>query len=90
MQHDSMEYSLPAHWLPALINDDRTGLSDEDEEQLTAFTRSEVGGMRQQGWRFGHWAYGEDEPFFDPFHDARFTGCLPCDCQPVTAHFLKA
>lgn len=89
MQHDSMEYSLPAHWLPALINADYSGLDDEENEQLTAFTRSEVGGMRQQGWQFGHWAYGEDEPSFDPFHDARFTGCLPADCQPVTAHFWK-
>jgi len=89
MTYDQIDYILPAHWLPALVNEDRSGLNDADDEQITAFCRSEIGGMRREGWRFGHYSHGDGEPSFDPYHDARFVGCLPCNCVPVSLHFYK-
>lgn len=34
---DIREYTLPAHWAPALINGDTTGMSDADEAEMDAW-----------------------------------------------------
>jgi hypothetical protein len=86
---DRIAYTIPAHWLPALINADASGLEPDDASHLTLFTRSEVGGMHRQGWRFGHWSTDDSEPSFMSFHDGRPFGCLACECVTVVAHFYK-
>jgi hypothetical protein len=64
-------YRLPAHWAPALINGDTTGLEDEDESKLNAFIKGE--GLQ---WPLD---VGEEE-FFCKYHDAQPYGVLACDC----------
>jgi hypothetical protein len=38
-------YLIPSHYLPALINDDRTNLTDCDEEELDAWLNNEFEGQ---------------------------------------------
>ena len=39
MINDYYEFTLAAHWLPALINADETGLTDDESADLAAFMR---------------------------------------------------
>lgn len=71
MTLESVSYTLPAHWAGALINDDRTGLEDADEQQLDALL---------EGESLPSPVDCSDEPFFCVHHDARQYGVLPCDC----------
>jgi hypothetical protein len=89
MQFETLDYVVPTTWIPALINDDRTGLEEYDEECLTAFCQGEVGGMRRQGWRFHGWSLGFDDPSFCWKHDGSPYGALPSDCYQLTACFAK-
>ena len=86
---ETISYQLPTHWLPALINDDLTGLEPEDLEQLHSFSSGEIGGMRQQHFSFLNWEIVWDEPSFRKYHDGEPYGCLACDCVEVKAHFQK-
>ena len=52
---ETITYQLPTHWLPALINDDETGLEPEDAKQLYYFSRGEVGGMRKDHFQLLCW-----------------------------------
>ena len=61
-------YTLPAHWASALVNDDRTGLTDEDEHELDSWIAA-----ANPGWCVGV----NEEPEFCAFHDA---DTLPCTC----------
>ena len=68
MQLELTTYTLPAHWASALINDDRTGLEDEDERELDSWL----------AWaKPGHCVDVTGEPEFRPFNDA---DTLACDC----------
>lgn len=67
-------YILPAHWASALINDDYTGLDDDEQLALESWSTS------------GNWGYCvgvEGEPEFTQWHDAR-PEVLPCDCLRFT------
>lgn len=68
---ETTTYTLPAHWASALINDDRTGLEDDDERQLDALMAGE--GLPAP-------LSCSDESFFCTYHDARPYGVLACDC----------
>ncbi|WP_187648721.1 hypothetical protein [Nitrosophilus labii] len=70
-----IEYTLPANWASALINDDYTGLEDEEEKQLLDFLEKTV---EERG--YGHWSLNDNEPLFYKFHDARPYGVLAADC----------
>lgn len=37
---DVISYTIPAYFVPAIINDDPTGLSDKDEKELEQFLNS--------------------------------------------------
>lgn len=37
---EQIEYTLPAHWAPYLINGDATGLSDKEQHQIDIFLAS--------------------------------------------------
>lgn len=40
------EYTLPTYWAPALINDDYSGMSDEDELEISEFIAEEREGHK--------------------------------------------
>ena len=42
-QHETIEYSLPMFWASALINDDSSGLSDNEQREIDLFWESEIG-----------------------------------------------
>lgn len=52
---------LPAHWACALINDDESGLDDDDTEAVSKFMEAV-----EPGWCVGC----SDAPFFAWTHDA--------------------
>jgi len=75
MKFEEYKYILPAFWASPLINDDYTGLSDEEETELNTFlekTASERGD--------GHWVLEDNEPSFCKHHDAQPYGVLAVDC----------
>lgn len=78
MQTESIQYQVPSHWLPGLINHDYSGLEPEDSRQLTAFAQGEIGGMRKQG-RDLIGIDCADDSYFMHYHDGQPYGCLPCD-----------
>lgn len=70
----TIEFTLPAHWAPALINDDYTGLSDEDETAIASFLANEPDIT-------GDCLTCTDEPEFRRYYDAEG---LACDCLTYT------
>lgn len=68
-------YLLPAHWAPALINGDWTGMSERDEEQLMACIAGE--GLPDA-------VSCSEESEFTRYHDARPYGVLSCECLTFT------
>lgn len=59
-------YILPAYWASALINDDRSGMEDTDEKELTKWLLKE-----NPGYCVGC----SDEPYFAHRNDATNLGC---------------
>jgi hypothetical protein len=70
----TVTYTLPAFWACALINDDASGLNDEEEEALQAWCDSEA---------VGACVGVSDSEFFAPWHDA-IAFALPCGCLEFT------
>lgn len=66
MTFEQFEYKIPQWAVCALINGDYSGLSDEDEENLNAFTDSLPIG--------GHWSISDDEPYFSWDNDVDCLG----------------
>jgi hypothetical protein len=66
-------WTLPAHWASAFINDDMTGLDDEEIEQFESVAKE-----------MGPYAIisiePDDEAYFTRLHDARHAGVLACNC----------
>lgn len=66
-------WTLPSHWASAFINDDLTGLEDEEIEQFNAVA-NEMG-------PYAHISLEDDaEAYFTRLHDARHAGVLACNC----------
>lgn len=55
MQFETYTYTIGAHFLPALINGDESGLSLEEQNLLAGFDANLPGA--------GHWDYDESEHF---------------------------
>jgi hypothetical protein len=55
MQFDTYTYTIGAHFLPALINGDETGLSLQDQNALASFDANLPGA--------GHWSCGDADEF---------------------------
>ncbi len=75
-------YILPAHWAPALVNDDETGFSERDEQELADWIRRRVAARG-----YIEYVSVEGGPEFKRWHDA--PGVLPCDCLKYTFIFHK-
>jgi hypothetical protein len=67
-------YTLPEHWAGALVNDDYTGLSDDEESELTQWLDDNTP---------GHCIEVSDNPEFNNWHDA-IDYALPCNCLTYT------
>lgn len=74
------QFDLPQSWASALIGGDVSGMSDEDEAALNAFTDSMV---KEHGQC---WAVdvSEDGDDFRTYHDARRFGVLACNVATFT------
>ena len=57
MKFDNMDYIIATHYLSAIINDDYSGLDDDEESDLRAF----LAANEQRG---GHWDCGDESPEF--------------------------
>jgi len=77
MENKTMQietFDLPDFWASALINGDTSGLTDNDEQALNAFTEFMIA-------EYGScWALDcSEEPSFMRWHDAARFGVLACD-----------
>lgn len=74
MPTEIIKYRLPVYWIGALINDDHTGLSDEEEQEIENFLKRVDGYPVSVDW--------ETEGFYS-HNDA---GTLPGDCVDFIFH----
>ena len=71
---ETFTYTLPAHWASALLNEDYSGLDEEEEQSLKQWARSE---------KPGYCVGCSDSQEFQPFNDA---GTLACDVLEFHFH----
>jgi hypothetical protein len=75
------EYELPTLWIAALVNDDETGMSDEDSDALARFVADAL-----KTHKTFHCLGPKDEDcegYFMKYHDAHPYGVLACDVTTV-------
>jgi len=75
---DCITYTVPIFYLPAIINDDYSGLSDDEEKELDEF----LNGIYQDFGR-GHWAYNNCENYFTYTNDINNLGNDCVDIQYI-------
>lgn len=72
--NDHYEYTIASHWFSAIINDDYTGLSDEEENQLARFL-SEANNLPDATWQLPddetHFAICEISGLFSDCHTVK-------------------
>ena len=73
MRRRTWFYTLPAHWAPALINDDWTGYNEEERLTILNFIKEELSCLAVVDY---YWK----ETSFVKYHDAYNYGVLACDC----------
>lgn len=75
-------YSLPSFWAVALINDDTSGFTDEDQAQFDAFC-ADMDTHYKSWWASGIEGDGSDGTleleYFSDSHDAVYYGVLACN-----------
>ncbi len=71
---NTIDYVLPAHWAPCLINRDASGITDEEDNQISDWLESNP--------EIGSCLSCTEESEFRNFHDA--PGVWPCDCLTYT------
>jgi hypothetical protein len=69
------EFTLPAHWASALINDDWSGMDADEEDELLAWLDC---------YEPGYCVGCSDTPEFHHHHDATNLGVLGADCLTFT------
>jgi hypothetical protein len=84
LNKEPLTLTLPAHWLPALANDDTTGL---DDAEAAAFSRW----LYDTAIEFGYPLVGDvsESAHFARYHDAAEYGVLACDCHDVELYFAE-
>ena len=75
MKFDQYDYRIAAHYLPALINGDYTGMTDAEKQEFTDWLES-------TDRRITHWEDGEDVGF----SRCAVSG-LMADCVVVSGFF---
>ena len=76
MNIEVIRYRLPVYWAGALINDDYTGLSDEEEQEIDDFIKHADGYPVSVDW--------ETEGFY-PYNDAN---AIAGNCADFIFHKL--
>lgn len=57
MKHwDHYEYKIAGHYLSAMINNDFSGMTDEETAEYKVFEREAFDNARADGFIIGHWA----------------------------------
>ena len=83
MIFNSIEYTVPEHWLSAIINGDESSFDyyndSKDYRAYKAFCEHEVKDATVE-------VVGE-ESYFDSFHDAIGYGVLPCNVVDCIFHY---
>lgn len=83
MSFQSIEYTVPCNWLPAIVNGDETSFdyynSPEDYRAYKAFCKREVKDAIVE--------VVSEEPYFSRSHDAEAYGVLPCYVVGCIFHF---
>jgi len=75
---ETIEFTIPSHFLSALFNGDVSGLSDEDDKALDKFTDDNL-----KRYSMFH-AVDDSDAGFMSYHDMRNYGILACDCSTIT------
>jgi hypothetical protein len=85
MTYEVLTLALPAHWLPAIVNDDPTGLDEREHRALTRW-------MNDTCADCGTFHVGDvsEDTFFARYHDAADYGVLACECYDVDLCFQRA
>lgn len=72
IEDNSIIYWLPTYWAAHIFNDDYSGLSDDEENQIREFLENIEGHLVSADF---------EQEEFTPFPDA---GQKACDCIPFT------
>ena len=83
MNFNSIEYTVPSHWLSAIVNGDETSFDyyndPKDYKAYKAFCEHEVKDATVE--------VVSDEEYFAHSHDATGYGVLPCSVVDCIFHF---
>lgn len=60
---DSYTYHIADYFVPALINDDYSGLSDDEVGELESFIDEAFTDAREDGFTVGHWDVQDNENY---------------------------
>ena len=77
---DFQPYVVPSHWVCALVNDDFTGVSDDEDAMIRQF-------IKDLGSRYLFIVPDDEDVYFTRCHDARDYGIPACDCMAVRIAF---
>lgn len=84
MTFESIEYSVPSHWLCAILNGDETSFDyyddPKDYKAYKAFCEHEVKDAIVE-------VPEGNEEYFSKYHDAEVYGVLPCSVIDCIFHF---
>jgi hypothetical protein len=81
---DTVTVVVPDHWLPALVNDDTSGMDADDEVSFERWVQDAYA-------QHGAFVVGDvTDTFFARYHDAEPYGVLACLCCEVQLHFATA
>lgn len=58
---DHYEFKIAGHFLPALFNDDWTGLDAKDDWKLSSWVACVQDSARNAGFTVGHWSHEGEE-----------------------------
>lgn len=83
-QWDHFESCVSSFFLSAIINDDLSGFTDEEEKEYYEFISAAVENAKEQGFTVGHWA--DNEPA--GFCRCEITGLLT-DCVVIKLMVYK-
>ena len=80
MKIDLQSYVIPTHFLCAILNDDYTGLENNDEAIVKQF-------LKDLGPRYMFISLTDEDSYFTRCHDFREYGILAGDCMAVEIAF---
>ena len=90
---ETIKYTIPTYFIPALINRDYSGLNDTDEIAIIAFEANAKHGLREEypNAISCHWNVDSNcGSFFTPYHDmGNELDHAPADCTEINLVIFK-